>query len=356
MLLAIPLVMALVPSLLLMWYFHARDAYPEPPRVLWATFGLGVLSIIPTLVFALPTIFLLREIPAPFAQGFVSAFLSAAIPEELFKFLVLYLYCIRHPEFNEPMDGVVYGVAASLGFATLENVLYVSQYGAGNAILRAFTAVPMHAFCGALMGYFVGRGVFEPSRRAGLFFQGWLAAVAMHGLYDFPLLTTEALVQQSQGNPREIGVLVLGLFGSAIAVLVCLGVWAWVSVRKLRAAQDRVGSAQRMRAPILPPRPDGLDSPWVAPPTIAFDPHPPKPPPPAGSSAIAAWLLLLGGGILACGGGLLTLLMIVGIAAGAGAGEHPMAKLIGATCCVGVSPLVIGGVLFAIGVRMLNRP
>ena len=81
----------------------------------------------------------------------------AAIPEEFVKLAILVGYNMRHHAFDEPMDGIVYGVVASLGFATLENMLFVFEGGISVAVSRAFTAVPLHAFVGAIMGYYVGR-------------------------------------------------------------------------------------------------------------------------------------------------------------------------------------------------------
>ena len=158
-------VSALVPSLLLMWYFHRRDAFPEPQGVLWTTFGLGVVITVPVIAVVLVLDRVAEALTDPFAYGFASAFLGAAIPEELFKLLVLWFYAARHLQFDEPMDGIVYGVAASLGFATLENVLYVAEGGVPVAILRALTAVPGHAFLGAIMGFCVGQARFDEGRR-----------------------------------------------------------------------------------------------------------------------------------------------------------------------------------------------
>ncbi|MEW5725188.1 MAG: PrsW family glutamic-type intramembrane protease, partial [Thermodesulfobacteriota bacterium] len=164
---------AVVPSLLLLWYFHSRDVYPEPARVVWATFGLGVLSTIPVLLADLPLGAAVEALGGlnPYAEGLSHSLFLAAIPEEFFKYLVLVLYAARHKEFNEPMDGVVYGVSASLGFATLENILYVSQGGLGVAVMRAVTAVPSHALMGAIMGYYVGRARFAPLGRRALTFK-----------------------------------------------------------------------------------------------------------------------------------------------------------------------------------------
>ncbi|WP_164007597.1 PrsW family intramembrane metalloprotease [Pyxidicoccus trucidator] len=183
---------AVVPSLLLFWYVYARDQRPEPHGLLLRTFLLGVATCAPVLPVALA----LQALGEPLAVGvwgsaLVRAFLGAAIPEEVFKFLVLYLYVWRKPAFDEPLDGVVYGVTASLGFATLENILYVSEHGLGVAILRAITAVPGHAFTGVIMGAFVGRAKLaeESSQRFGLLAAGLAWATLLHGAYDTFLMT-----------------------------------------------------------------------------------------------------------------------------------------------------------------------
>jgi RsiW-degrading membrane proteinase PrsW (M82 family) len=161
-------VSAIVPSVLLMAYFHRRDLYREPARDLWLAFAAGVLVALPVLAFATPLTPIVSRFESPLLYGLVAAFLQAGIPEELFKFLMLWFVVARRASFDEPMDGVVYGVALSLGFATLENVLYVSTGGLEVALTRALTAVPCHAFLGAIMGYFVGRAKFaESGRRAG---------------------------------------------------------------------------------------------------------------------------------------------------------------------------------------------
>ena len=106
----------------------------------------------------------------------MKAVLGAAIPEELFKFLVLRWYVWRKPHFDEPLDGVVYGATASLGFATLENILYVGSHGLEMAVLRALTAVPGHAFTGVVMGAFLGRARFAEAGAALRAARGWGSA------------------------------------------------------------------------------------------------------------------------------------------------------------------------------------
>jgi RsiW-degrading membrane proteinase PrsW (M82 family) len=182
---------AIVPSLLLLWYVYARDKNPEPRGLLMKTFLLGAFICLPVV----PVAMMLEGMGKGMAGGmwgsaFVQGFLGAGIPEEFFKFLVLRLYVWGKADFDEPLDGVVYGATASLGFATLENILYVGEHGMGTAVLRALTAVPGHAFTGVVMGAFVGRARFaEPEQRSGMLWAGLGSAMLLHGSYDSFLFT-----------------------------------------------------------------------------------------------------------------------------------------------------------------------
>src|SRR6266404_6737329 len=137
MLLVFTIASALVPSFLLLGYFRARDLYPEPAKALWATFTLGVAIVVPVLMLDQPLALIVKLFHGPLAHGLADALFTAAIPEELLKYAVVVLFCARHKEFDEPMDGIVYGAVASLGFATFENIAYVAEHGLGVAISRA---------------------------------------------------------------------------------------------------------------------------------------------------------------------------------------------------------------------------
>ncbi len=228
-------VSAIVPSILLLLYFRARDVNREPTGVLLKVFGLGVLTVIPVLLVVWPLVSVEKGLADPFAIGAFSAFATAAIPEEFFKFTVVWFYASRHREFDEPMDGVVYGATASLGFATLENILYVGSRGLSVAILRAFTAVPGHAFAGAIMGYYVGRARFSPrGQRGNLLFAALAVPTLLHGLYDFPLLTLKTY--QSASTEPEGG-LVAALVLGTLATLVFEWIYAVRLTRRMRGEQ-----------------------------------------------------------------------------------------------------------------------
>ncbi len=120
------------------------------------------------------------------------AFIVVALNEELFKLLGLLLYPFRQRNFNEPFDGIVYAVMIGMGFATLENILYVNQYGLRETWGRAFTAVPSHGVYAILMGYFVGLAKFKTTPRWRLLTLGLLSATLLHGFYDLFLIQQES--------------------------------------------------------------------------------------------------------------------------------------------------------------------
>ena len=100
------------------------------------------------------------------------------------------------------MDGVVYGAVASLGFATIENLLYCASGDLGTALGRAFTAVPAHAAFGAIMGYTFARRHFA-GKSNGLFGPALWLPVLLHGVYDWMLFIVAGWLQNLEMlNPQ----------------------------------------------------------------------------------------------------------------------------------------------------------
>ncbi len=185
-----------LPALAAMWLFDRFDAKrPEPRGTLRRVALAGALSAIPVialgqlLMYLSPVELVLQGgAPGSYAAAFYMAFVIAALPEEGAKMASMLLFAWRRPEFDERMDGIVYGARAGLGFALVENVAYLLlQTGSSGTYLslfigRAVLAVPAHAIWGGLMGYFAAVRRFD-GRGPGLV-GGYLLAVLLHGLYD----------------------------------------------------------------------------------------------------------------------------------------------------------------------------
>lgn len=181
------LLLAIAPSTIIIFYIYFKDKFEkEPIGFLFKNFLLGaIVSVLLTVIIGG---FASKLIPltsgTSIFQQFLKAFIVVALVEEFSKYVIVKYYAQRNKEFNEPFDGIVYAVMVSMGFATLENVLYVFQHGVSTGIIRAFTAVPAHATFAILMGYFMGKAKFSKNRillnLTGLFF-----ATLFHGAYDF---------------------------------------------------------------------------------------------------------------------------------------------------------------------------
>ena len=177
--------LSLAPGIAIAVYFYIKDKYEkEPLRAIVFSFFLGCLSVIPALF--LETFFMSKF---PFdAHNIlitaVNAFVIVAGAEELSKFFML-KYFFKNPNFNEPYDGIFYGVMISLGFAAVENLSYVYDGGFAVGVLRMFTAVPAHAIFGAVMGYYFGLAWQFPKQKLNYMIRGLVAAILLHGAYDF---------------------------------------------------------------------------------------------------------------------------------------------------------------------------
>jgi RsiW-degrading membrane proteinase PrsW (M82 family) len=122
----------------------------------------------------------------------IEAFVFVGLIEELTKFAAVRIKAYRSWHFNEVMDGIVYGVAASLGFATVENILYVLQSGLTTAIFRGILSVPNHAVWGGIMGFYLGLAKRDKTLHGSAgnqIIKGLAIVIVLHGLYDsFALL------------------------------------------------------------------------------------------------------------------------------------------------------------------------
>ena len=182
---------AVLPAAFLLYRVHKMDTIEkEPWSILRKLLLWGALSGIPAaLVESLLTGVvqnLLQE--GTLLYNFVFGFIVAALVEESFKFFFLYKFTFKNPAFNYRFDGVVYAVFVSMGFAILENVLYVFQGGLGVALSRALLALPLHAACGVYMGIAYGQqkvnSLYKPASFGSVARACLPVPILIHGFYD----------------------------------------------------------------------------------------------------------------------------------------------------------------------------
>lgn len=182
------IILALAPVAILLTYIWFRDKYEkEPWQLLVRALVLGAVSVLPVLVVERLLVGLEVYFYGMFAV-FWRSFVVAGFTEESFKLLFLLLLIWKSPQFNEKFDGIVYAVYVSLGFAAVENILYVFDYGAIVGWTRALFAVPGHFLFGVTMGFFVGLARFYPEKKNRLIIAALLYPIALHGTYDFILM------------------------------------------------------------------------------------------------------------------------------------------------------------------------
>lgn len=190
--------LAVVPPLILMLLIYKTDRHErEPKGLLFKCALFGAISVIWSLVMELLALYIIGSTmvhASKFMVTAVTAFLGIAVVEETGKFFALRFASWKDPHFNYTFDGIVYSVFASLGFALVENIVYVCRQGLETGLFRVVTAIPGHASFGVYMGYFYGLAKFyevagNKSKKNSSLFIGWLVATLLHGFYDFCALS-----------------------------------------------------------------------------------------------------------------------------------------------------------------------
>ena len=194
------LFISVLPSVVLGYYIYKKDKIePEPAGLLAKLFIFGALTIIPGIILELILVGVLEPIGISEDSGLLGLFLyfliGVGLVEEGCKWFVLKATTWNNKEFDHIFDALVYAVFASLGFATIENILYVFQNGLYTGLLRAVLSVPRHAFFGVYMGYYYGIAKqCQMNNNTRLYKDNLIKSIMIptliHGLFDF-LLSTE---------------------------------------------------------------------------------------------------------------------------------------------------------------------
>src|ERR1700688_3103024 len=192
---------AVAPALLILWLVIAAGERPGPPAKVWTAFFLGAASISLLGVARAPFASLLDVPGNPWVAQALHSVFGVALPEESVKILVIVAVSTRRRPFADPMDTVVYGAAAGLGFAAYENLAYLVQHAEiwqSLAALRSVLTVPFHGALGIIAGAYLAIARSGTALGARRYHRDWarissrtlvlLGPVALHAGFDFPLL------------------------------------------------------------------------------------------------------------------------------------------------------------------------
>ena len=222
--------LAIIPGLLIIIYVYRKDKVEkEPLGLIIKIIFFGVLSCFAAAFLEqLESQFLPQYPQGSVEYAVTTAFCMAAFVEEIVKFIAMKLGSWKYQGFNYRFDGIVYGVSAAVGFAVYENINYVAMYGFQTAVVRAFTAIPLHAFCGVFMGVFYSYSkkasiLGRNGAKVGYTLLALIVPMLVHGTYD-----TLAFLGESGTIPLLI-------------LVVILYIAAITTIKRLSAADYRSG-------------------------------------------------------------------------------------------------------------------
>jgi len=223
------LIFALSPSLIWLLLFLRKDAHPESNQEIIKIFFYGMLATLPGILIEMGIFEELRKFTVFLSQSFTSFILitslnlvfGTALVEEFLKYLVVKEKVLNNPEFDEPIDAMLYMIISALGFAAFENVLILLPLAPAFFIKEAISlsafrfigATLLHALCSGLVGYFLALSLFEPKGGQKLIFLGLGIAIFLHALYNFSIIVMG-------GNIRFV---IPGLILIALVLIISFG-------------------------------------------------------------------------------------------------------------------------------------
>lgn len=202
------IIFGVLPSLIWLFYYLRKDLHPEPKRMIVKVFFFGIAATIPTFFIQIGLSELMKsQIIFPFTvfypavAEFVRWFIIIAFTEELFKYLSVRLAIFHSRELDEPLDIMLYMVVGALGFAALENILYlfvpVNGFTPFSEIVKATVSISfirfiggtlLHTLTSGMVGYFMALSSVKNGKEKKFTAFGIFLAALLHGLYNFSII------------------------------------------------------------------------------------------------------------------------------------------------------------------------
>jgi len=241
------IVLGLLPSTIWLLFFLRKDVHPEPKSMILKVFFLGALiapiAALGSTGFQEVLLDLNLSVISP-AFFLLYWFVGVGAIEEILKYLVVRFSVLSHHEFDEPTDAMLYMIISGLGFAGLENVLIVMSQAIlkqpfGETLFlvgyRFLTAIFLHAFCSALIGYFLALSIYQTRNQFKLISIGLGSAAFIHGLYDICATKIYEILDEANRNVVILDYKPLIFFSIVFfAILIGLAVFIISGFKKLK--------------------------------------------------------------------------------------------------------------------------
>ena len=192
------------PSIIWLLFFLREDVHPESNKMILKVFCYGILAAFLALFFEFGLLGVVSLLPlSSIIILLLNIFISVSLVEEFSKYILVKKIAIVDPEFDEPIDAMLYMIIAALGFAALENIFVLLNLGlpfkiSDTLILSLFRflgATFLHALCSGTIGFFLALSFYKTKQRLGLIILGFVIATFLHGLFNFSIMELKGKLQ-----------------------------------------------------------------------------------------------------------------------------------------------------------------
>ena len=233
----ISFIAAVLPVALLLIFIYRKDKYqPEPLGKLLLAFVAGCFCILPASI--MEAVLMLFTPDDAVVDGIYTGYAVAGCSEELCKLVLLMMVIWRSRHFDEFFDGIVYAVFVSLGFACVENIMYVTSNDdpVMIAFMRGILAVPAHFLFAVTMGYYVSLAKFDPLNKRSHLFKAFFYPMLLHGTYDALLMVSDALGSSSDDEDAVVALAI----GILTLVFIVFDIIMWRrGMKRIKRMQER---------------------------------------------------------------------------------------------------------------------
>jgi len=191
------LIFGIFPSIIWLLFFLKEDVHPESNKMILKVFCYGIIAAFLALVFEFGFLAISSKLSLPLLSVLLlNIFICVGLVEEFSKFILVKKLAVSDPEFDEPIDAMLYMIIAALGFAALENIFVLLNLGLPFKISDTLTltlfrflgATFLHALCSGTIGFFLALSFYKTKQRLRLIILGFIIAVSLHGLFNFSIM------------------------------------------------------------------------------------------------------------------------------------------------------------------------